>query len=74
MTETFDLNDPAFLERCAEVRRDLEAGVPMELGDLADRLGMDFYLFADYLAAEMFRQEPTLDGVMVGEVVREAVH
>lgn len=67
--EPFDLNDPAFLERCAEVRRDLEAGVPMTIGDITGALGMSFDTFAQFLAAEMFKQAPDLDGVAVGEIV-----
>jgi hypothetical protein len=35
---------------------------------------MPFYIFAQFLAAEMFRQGPNLDGVVVGEIVREALH
>jgi hypothetical protein len=72
--EPFDLNDPAFRARCADVHRDLEAGVTMSLGDIADALDMPFDIFAQFLAAEMFRQGPNLDGVVVGEIVREALH
>lgn len=72
--EPFNLDDPAFLDRCAKVRRDLEAGVPLELGEIADRLEMSFDLFVEFLSAEMFRQDPELAGVVVGEVVQEALH
>jgi len=69
----FDFNDPDFRNRCREVNADLEIGVPMTLGEIADRLGMDFDLFAEFLAAEMFSQAPDLRGVVVGEIVQETV-
>ena len=73
-TEALDLNDPEFLGRCADVRRDLETGIPMNLGEIADRLEMSFDTFMQFLAAEMFRRAPDLNGVVVGEVVQESLH
>ncbi len=72
--EPFDLNDPDFMDRCAEVRRDLEAGLPMDLGEIADALDMNFETFANFLAVEMFKQDPDLEAVIVKETTTGAVH
>jgi hypothetical protein len=36
------LTRPDFADRCREVRADLDAGEPMTLGQIADRLEMPF--------------------------------
>lgn len=74
LTDAFSFSDPAFLKRCREVRRDLDDGVPMSLGDIAGALGMPFELFSVCHAAEYFRQAPDLGGVVVGGLVMETVH
>ena len=70
----FDLDDPEFLERAREVREDIEAGVTMSFGDIADRLGMPFNLFVQHLAASMFEADPTIMAVVVGDPAPEVVH
>lgn len=71
----YDLfNDPAFIRRAQEVRRDLDEGAPMTIGDIANALGMPFELFAQCVAFEMFRRAPDLLGVVVAEVEEATKH
>lgn len=65
LTANSYMTRPAFAERCREVRADLDGGVPMSLGDIADRLGLSFDEFVHHLAAEIFRQAPDVGGVLV---------
>lgn len=76
MSNEFDLTDPDFVARAREVRRALDNGEPMSLGDIADRLGMSFQVFTKYMAGEIFQQFDDIEGVMAeGElIVRGAVH
>lgn len=64
---------PAFAERCREVRADLEAGLPLSLGEIADRLGMPFEIFTEHLAAEMFRQDRSVGGVVILEAHEDTI-
>ncbi len=66
--------DLAFAERARDVRADLEAGVPLTLGEIADRLGISFDELALWAAAEMFRQAPDLAGVALLHREQEAAH
>ena len=74
MSRAFNFSDPDFLARSRALRDDFDAGVPMTLGEMSDRLGMAFEVFAEHLAIEFFRQAPGLGGVVVGEIVEEALH
>ena len=74
MRNDLDLTDPDFKDRARLVRRDIDAGVEMSFGEIADALGIDFDLFAAYLANEMFRQAPDLSAVAVCDPVAEMVH
>lgn len=70
-----DLKDQAFLQRAADLRHDLDDGTRMTLGEIADALGMPFEQFALHLVGEFFRQDPSLDGVMIeGEFIPRVAH
>lgn len=73
LTSSNYLTRPGFADRCREVRADLEAGEPMTLGEIADRLGMPFETFTEHLAGEMFRRAPGLGGVVVFEATEETI-
>lgn len=73
LTNSDYLMRPGFSERCREVRADLEAGEAMTLGDIADRLGMPFEAFTSHLAAEMFRQDRSIGGVVILEATAETI-
>ncbi len=73
LTSNDYLTRPGFADRCREVRADLEAGEPLTLGEIADRLGMPFETFTEHLAGEMFRQAPGISGVVIFEPRVETV-
>lgn len=68
-----DANRAGFAERCRDVREALDAGEAMTLEQIADRLGLPFDVFADHLAAEIFKQAPDVEGVMVYDVKKATV-
>lgn len=67
------LTRPAFAERCREVRADLEAGEPMSLGEIADRLHLPFEVFMDHVAGEIFKIDPSVEGVVIFEAHEDTV-
>jgi len=65
------LTRPGFAERCRAVRSDLEAGEPMTLEYIAARLDLPFEVFVEHLAAEMFKIDPSVEGVVIFEATKE---
>ena len=73
LTANSYMTRPAFADRCREVRADLEAGEPLTLGEIADRLHLPFEVFMDHVAGEMFRQDRSIGGVMILEAHEETI-
>lgn len=73
LTNADYLTRPAFADRCRDVRADLEDGIPMTLGQIADRLHLPFEVFMDHVAGEIFKIDPSVEGVVIFEAHEDTV-
>lgn len=73
LTATDYTTRPGFPERCRAVRADLEAGEPMTLEYIAARLDLPFEVFVEHVAGEIFKIDPSVEGVVIFEAHEDTV-